>query len=124
MSKLTADRNTKLREGVFLGLEAAEIIFAGGMVAVDASGKAVPATNLGKNCVGRAEHYAKAGEAVRVRRGVFNFVDGAGDITRADIGATAYVVDDQTVTKTQAGGTPAVAGIIWDVDVEGVWIKI
>jgi len=59
-----------------------------------------------------------------VRRGVFNFVDSDGTITRADIGTTAYVADDQTVKK--AAGTPAApaAGIVVDVDAEGVWVRI
>lgn len=76
-------------------------------------GKAVPATAAGTVCAGVAQHQAAAGEPVLVRRGVFNFEDGADDaaLTRADIGATAYVADDQTVKK--AAGTPAasVAGI-------------
>lgn len=125
MASLTADRNTKRREGVLLGLEAAEEIFAGAMVSVDSSGKAVAATADGNDCVGVAQHHAASGEQVRVRRGVFNFADSAGSISRTDIGATAYVVDDHTVKKTLAENeTAATAGIVWDVDADGVWVKI
>ena len=125
MAALTEDRDTKLRDGVFLGLEAASEIFAGAMVSVNSSGKAVPATSGGNVVVGRAEYHVFAGEQVRVRRGVFNYDDSASDITRADIGATVYVADDHTVTKTLAqGATAAVAGIVQDVDAEGVWVKI
>ena len=124
MTKLASDRNTKHREGILLGLEAGEEIFGGGMVAVNANGQAVPATASGKDCVGVARHHAAKGEQVRVRRGTFNFADDAGDITRADIGVTAYVVDDQTITKTKAEGVSAVAGIIRDVDSDGVWVEM
>ncbi|MCY1460857.1 hypothetical protein D9M71_784510 [compost metagenome] len=49
----------------------------------------------------------------------------AGDeITRADIGATAYIVDDQTVAKTDGTSTRSVAGTIRDVDSDGVWVEI
>lgn len=126
MAKLTSDRDTKLREGVLCDFEAAQEIHAGAMVAMDADGKAVPATATGKVCVGVAQHYAAAGERVRVRRGVYSFEDAADDaaLSRADIGATVYVADDQTVKK--AAGSPAapVAGIVADVDAEGVWVKI
>ncbi len=125
MAALTEDRNTKMRDGVFLGLEAAAEIFAGAMVSIDSSGKAVPATSGGNAVVGRAEYHVFTGEQLRVRRGVFNYDDSASDITRADIGATVYVVDDQTVTKTLAeGATAAVAGTVQDVDTEGVWVRI
>lgn len=126
MAALTADRNTKRRDGDLFSFEAAKAIYAGALVAINADGKAVPATAAGTACAGVAQHQAAAGEPVLVRRGVFNFEDGADDaaLTRADIGATAYVADDQTVKK--AAGTPAasVAGIVVDVDAEGVWVRI
>lgn len=124
MAALTADRNTRRRDGDLFSFEAAETVYAGALVAIDADGKAVPATAAGTVCVGVAQHQAAPGEPVLVRRGVFNFVDSDGTITRADIGATAYVADDQTVKK--AAGTPAApaAGIVVDVDAEGVWVRI
>ncbi len=125
MAALTADRNTKRREGDMVSLEAARTIFAGGMVAVDAGGKAVPAAAAGTVCVGVARHQAGAGETVLARRGVYNFADAADDaaLTRADIGSTVYVADDQTVKKKNSGAD-AVAGIVMDVDADGVWVKI
>lgn len=126
MAALTADRNTKRRDGDLFSFEAAAAVYAGALVALNADGKAVPATATGTICVGVARHYAAAGEQVRVRRGVFNFEDAADDaaLTRADIGATVYVADDQTVKK--AAGSPAspVVGTLMDVDAEGVWVKI
>ena len=43
-------------------------------------------------------------------------------ITLADIGADCYIVDDQTVAKTSATNTRSVAGKVFDVDAEGVWV--
>ena len=64
--------------------------------------------------------------SVEVEAGAFNFVNSAGvdAITRADIGSRAFVVDDQTVARSSAGGTRAQAGIILDVTSEGVWVLI
>ena len=75
--------------------------------------------------MGVAQHQAAAGESVLVRRGVFNFVDSDGTTTRAAIGSACFVVDDQTVTAAAAEGAAApVAGIVMDVDAEGVWVRI
>lgn len=125
MAALTGDRDTKRRDGDLFSFESAQTIFAGALAAVNADGKVVPATAAGTVCVGVAQHRAAAGEAVLVRRGVFNLADAADDsaLTRADIGAAVYVADDQSVKKKNAG-TDAVAGIVMDVDAEGVWVKI
>lgn len=121
MAALTGDRNTSRRDGVQFSFEAAAEIFAGGMVALNAAGKAVPATAAGNVCVGVAQNYTTAGDQVGVRRGVFAFGDAADDaaLTRADIGSPCHVADDQTVKK--AAGT--IAGTVVDVDADGVWVK-
>ena len=49
----------------------------------------------------------------------------AGDlIAQADVGADCYIVDDQTVAKTNGTNTRSVAGKIIAVDADGVWVKI
>ncbi len=60
---------------------------------------------------------------VNVRKGLFRFAND-GSVARADIGGTAYVVDDQTVADNDGSSTRSVAGTIKDVDADGVWIKI
>lgn len=131
---LTKDRNTVRREGEELSLPVAagKKVFAGALVAKDASGNATPgavaATLLG---MGRAEEYVDnstggAGDvSVKISKGVFCFANSAsGDlIARADIGNDCYIVDDQTVAKTSATGTRSVAGKVFDVDSSGVWVK-
>jgi hypothetical protein len=134
MSPLTADRNTQRRTGdrLSLGIAANKKIFAGSLVARDAAGNATPGaaatTLIG---VGRAaETVDNTGGAagalqVPIDKGTFHFANSAGDpITVADIGNTCYIEDDETVSKTNAGGnTQSVAGTIYDVDANGVWVQ-
>ena len=125
MAKLDKDRAPKRREGVLFAFPAGAAIFAGSMVSISAEGKAVPATADGTDCVGVAEHAARAGETVRVRRGVFGLdADPAAAFGLADVGSTCMVVDDHTVGKESEDGTAAVAGTVVDVDNAGVWVRI
>ena len=48
-------------------------------------------------------------------------VAGADAITQADVGKTAYIHNDRTVTRNEAGASPA--GLIIDVDEDGVWVE-
>ncbi|MFO1351910.1 MAG: hypothetical protein U1F68_15050 [Gammaproteobacteria bacterium] len=135
MAALTADRDTPLRDGkqFEFPVAASTKIYAGALVALNSSGLAVPgSTSTTLKCVGRADAQAdnSAGAAsainVKTRRGVFRFGNSsAGDlIALADVGASCYIVDDQTVAKTNGGSTRSVAGVIRDVDASGVWVEI
>jgi len=132
---LTGDRDTPSRAGdeLVLPAAAAKKFFAGSLAARDASGNATPgavaATLLG---AGRCAEFVDnsggvAGDkTVRIEKGVFRFGNSADadQITRAEIGADCYIVDDQTVAKTNPGGnTRSVAGKVFDVDASGVWVK-
>ncbi|MDD2769266.1 MAG: hypothetical protein PHT19_11060 [Methylococcus sp.] len=130
---LLADRNTFQRTGETVAhpVAAATKIYAGALVVLNASGLAEPGTTgLGKTAVGRAEAQVDnpgiAGAIqVEVRRGVFKYNNFAADtITRADIGKTCYVVDDETVGKTDATGTRSPAGKVIDIDGNGCWVEI
>ena len=134
MGALTADRNTPWREGKdrVLPAAAAKKIFAGSIVAMDADGNAVPgATATTLLGMGRAEECvdnsggAAGAKGVKISRGVFCFENSAsGDlITRVDIGNNCYIVDDQTVAKTDGTNTRSVAGEVFDVDSDGVWVR-
>jgi hypothetical protein len=133
MAALTGDRNTVARSGnnIVLNAAASKKYFAGALIARDANGRATPgavATTL--KGVGRCEEYvdnsAGADDAVTVKinRGIFQFANSAaGDaITDADIGNDCYIVDDQTVAKTNGTNTRSVAGKVFDVDANGVWV--
>ena len=112
---------------------ASTLIHAGTIACVNASGlltKGAVATTL--KAVGvavrRIDNAAGAASAIRgeVEAGVFGpFVNSsAGDaIALADVGASCFIVDDETVAKTNGGSTRSVAGVVWDVTSEGVWVK-
>jgi hypothetical protein len=115
-----------------MGVAGTKKIYAGSLVARDASGYATPGatatTILG---MGRAEALVDNSSgsdgdlSVDVRKGVFKFANSAGgdEITIADIGSNCYIVDDQTVAKTDGTSTRSVAGKVVDVDSDGVWVK-
>jgi hypothetical protein len=135
MTALTKDRNTHRRDGVqFNDPVAANVkIFAGSLYCLNATGYAVPgSTSTTLKARGRAEETvdntggAAGAKSVEGRRGLFQFANSAStdEITRADINAQCYVVDDQTVAKTHATNTRSVAGVIRDVDSGGVWVEI
>lgn len=132
---LTQDRNVPRTDGVLFAdpAAAATTIYAGALVALNASGQAVPASATvaqRTRGVAQAQVNNSAGAAgallVPIRRGVYRFDNSAaGDlITVADIGAVCYVVDDETVAKTDAVGTRPVAGTIRIVDADGVWVEV
>lgn len=135
MTALTKDRNTPVREGELFsfGVATNVKIFAGSIVMLNATGYATKgATATGQIAAGRAEALAdNTGGAdgaisVDVRAGVFKFANSAaGDaITIAEVGDTCYIVDDQTVAKTDGTGTRSAAGKIVGVDSDGVWVRI
>ncbi|MCY1292295.1 hypothetical protein D9M68_380710 [compost metagenome] len=132
---LSKDRNTKSREGLQFRdpVAAGAKIFAGALVVINATGFAAPgSTATGLRARGVAqEQVDNTGGAdgaldVDTRRGCFPFDNSAAadEITRADIGNQAYIVNDHTVAKTSATNTRSVAGIIRDVTVDGVWVEI
>ncbi|MBN9232763.1 MULTISPECIES: hypothetical protein [Phyllobacteriaceae] len=134
MPALGSDRDTKQRSGEIreLPVKGATVLYAGAMAAVNAAGLVVPmATALGLRGLGRverrADNSAGADGALRARvgAGVYRFANSAAadQITAADIGNDCYGVDDQTVAKTNGANTRSVAGKIYDVDAQGVWVK-
>jgi hypothetical protein len=131
MAALTKDRDTQRRDDVLYAhpVAAGACLYAGGMTALNATGYAVPAAaSAALTVLGVAEGYAdnSAGTdgdlkvSVKVR-GAFKLASD-GSIDRTHIGKAAYVVDDQTVSATNGGGTRPAAGTIRDVDASGVWV--
>jgi hypothetical protein len=134
MAALTAPRNTpeKIGSERAIPLAANAKVYQGGMVQVAASGYGVAAAAVAANVtVGMAcETVDNTGGAagavsVKTRRGVRRFGNSAaGDaIGRTEIGKTVYVVDDQTVAKTDNAGARPAAGKCFDVDANGVWVE-
>ncbi len=135
MVALVAGRLTKEVLGpVFqLPVAAATLIYAGALVCVSAAGFATKgATSTTLKAYGRCETTVdnSAGAAgdlkVTVKSGIFIWANSAaGDlITLADVASDCYIVDDQTVAKTNGGATRSRAGKIVNVDAEGVWVQV
>lgn len=134
MPPLTEDRNTPMKDGELVGVPVAANakIFGGAIVAANASGFGAPgstATTL--TYLGRADGFvdntggADGAKTVQVRRKkVFKFANAAADlVTQADLGKTCYIVDDQTVAKTNGANTRSAAGKVVGVDADGVWVE-
>lgn len=123
----TANRDTAERAAteVNLTVKNDEVIYAGTIVAVDANGEAVSAIDTNTYAVvGRAEEYvdnSADGETIDVRRGVFRWANG-GSFDDSNIGDLAFVEDDQTVTTAASATYDCIAGVIVDVDSDGVWV--
>lgn len=133
MTALTQDRNTLRRDGAQMEppLAANARIFAGALVAINAAGNAVAgssATGLTGAGVAqqRADNTGGIAGAIRVRLSKqphqFGNSAAADAITLADLGKDCFIVDDQTVAKTDGAGTRSRAGRVFDVDADGVWV--
>lgn len=130
MTALTQGRTTELvyPEEFVADVAAAKKCFMGGIACLDASGNATPgATALGLRCAGRFEEEVDnltglAGDKkVKIRSGAYGWNNSASadQITAADRGKACYIVDDQTVAKTDGGGTRSRAGVVHDINANG-----
>lgn len=134
MAALTADKGHDERIGVVFSYDvaAAVKIFAGSLCVLDAAGNLKPGvTGTALKCAGRAKKQvdnsagAAAAVTAEVEEGTFRWNNStAGDlITKADVGALCYIVDDQTVAKTSNTAARSIAGYIRAVDAGGVWVE-
>lgn len=130
---LTEDRNTQMQDGEFISVPMAAVkIFAGSLVAANATGFATPgavATTL--TYLGRAEETvdntgaAPGAKSVLVRRRkAFKFSNYATDpVVQASLGKVCYIFDDFTVALTDGAGARSAAGIVVGLDSDGVWVE-
>lgn len=129
---LSADRNTPtLGAGgvptltnypVYTGVH----IYKGSLVCLNSSGYLVPgSTSTTLKAVGMAlenvdNTTGSSGDLYcQVKQGVSRWANG-NSITFASVGSLAWVVDDQTVSSSASG--KSVAGTIYLVDSQGVWV--
>jgi len=135
MTALSKDKDTKMQLGDVqeFPVLASTIIYAGALVCLNAAGYAVPgATATTLVAAGRADAQAdnsagaNAAINVKVRAGVFRFENSASsdEITIAEIGDNCYIVDDQTVAKTDGSSSRSVAGKVVQIDSQGVWVRL
>lgn len=115
------------------------VIYSGQLVVVNTAGYLVPGSEAAThrkaavasvdNIDGKVDNTGGAAGAKRCRilYGIFPFKSGtSGDaIVVTDRELDCYVIDDETVGKTNPGGnTRSVAGKIVDVDADGVWVSM
>lgn len=134
MTALTSARNTPERTGEVFGypVKAAVKCLQGGLAVLSAGYAAPGSTATTLVAIGRFEETvdntggANGDLNVQVRRGIFKFANSAaGDlIAQADVGADCYIVDDQTVAKTNGSSTRSRAGKVVAVDADGVWVQV
>lgn len=135
MAALTTERSTnEIANGahsLVLPVKASTTIYQGAIVAIDASGYAIPGKKAtGLKTAGRAEETvvndgADGAVTIQVTRGVFvynNTATAANKITEANVLGPCYIEDDQTVTKLATGAS--IAGTVVRVDDEGVAVEM
>lgn len=129
MANLTAARSTPrcLGDEFEYGVLASQEIYKGSLVFLTAAGYATPTAAVGLRCVGVAQKTvdnsdgASADVNVKVMAGVHEFHNSASadEITIADLEKVCFVVDNQTVAKTDSAGTRAVAGVVKSLAPDG-----
>lgn len=132
MTATTEGRNTKRRTGDKLSVVVnnGATIYAGTLVTLlTATGLAVSGGTASAGIAVGVASETITGDGVKttdVERGIFQFANSAAAdlIAKADIGATCYVVDNQTVAKTDNSAARKAAGKIIDVDAGGVWVEV
>jgi len=130
---LSRERNSiQIGDGLLreIGVKANTKIYAGAIVVNDAGVAAPGRTALGLVAIGRAERTidntggADGAQRVPVRRGVFGFANKADDpVVAADIGKDCYLVDDETVAKTSDTNTRSIAGKVFSIDGDTVFVE-
>lgn len=132
MSALAAARNTRQMADVARAplpwlMKGATTVYQGSLVMLS-GGYAVPgATATGKVAAGRAKKTvinagADGALPIEVEEGIFKWANDGGDpVVAADMGATVYITDDQTVSHTATG--KSAAGKAIQLDSDGVWVK-
>lgn len=138
MAAATADRDTQEKIAAFsfdhgcLGTDSTQF-YKGTQVGIDLStGRLVNAiaADLNVQVVGCCSENrltlagASNTKRVQFRSGIFNYASGtAGEaIVEADRGQVCYVLDNQTVGLDGNTAANSIAGRIYDVDADGVWV--
>jgi hypothetical protein len=138
MSNLTQERNTPqygidvIPQLAYYPAAAAAVLYQGGLAVLKAGVAERGQTATGLVALGRIEKTvdnsagAAGAKSVQIRQGVFKFANSAAAdaIAAADIGTDCFIVDDQTVAKTNGTATRSRAGKVVGVEPDGVWVLI
>ncbi len=136
MAALTKTRDTQRygQEGLPakypVKMKASTKALGGGIAVIDAGYAAPGRAATGLIALGRFENDcdnssgAAGDKTAEILSGCFKWGNSsAGDlIAQADVGKDCYIVDDQTVAKTDGSASRSKAGKIVMVDTDGVWV--
>ena len=116
------EHDTPQTSGDYARLTAGEKVYAGNVAVVCATNGLAYAVNTEAvggtlTVCGVFQHTADAGEGVVVKRGGF-ILENAGNITKKEIGATAYSISTNAWTVTKTSGTKTI-GKVADVRDDG-----
>lgn len=135
MAALSANRSFKragtVRRTTKAPVAANAVIYSGAIVAINAAGYAVPASDTaGVKVIGVAwgssannTGGANGALTVEVAEGDFEMVNAAGAVTQASLFRSVVVADDQTVTTAAVGVNDIVAGIAVDITATTVVVR-
>lgn len=133
-AKDTPKRGTEPLQRVFdHPVKASTKVYAGGIAVVDATGYAIPGkTATGLTAIGYFEQSVdnSAGASgdllVRIVPGTRKCKNSAttDEIKQADFGKTCFIVDDETVAKTDGSSARSAAGKVVGIEADGVWVQI
>ena len=128
---LSADRNTLRRDAkqYSFPVAASTKLYKGGAVCLDASGNAIaPTATTGQRTVGIAledcdnSSGLAAALSIKVQAGCYRFDNYGSGLTKADIGSLVSWHNDVSVVAYS--GSLSVAGIMRDIDSDGVWVEL
>ena len=121
LAVFAGEHDTPQVSGDYAKLTAGEAVYAGNIAAVGTNGLAyaVNTAAVGGTLTvcGVFQHSAAAGESVIAKRGGF-ILEQVGNITKTEIGATAYSISTNAWTVTKTSGTKTV-GKVADVRDDG-----
>ena len=131
----TAARNTQtrqLRTQIAVPLKANAIVYEGCLVAVDATGygvNGITATGLTVIGIANKSYDNTGGSSGAINADVLccqaYLGNSGGDaVTEASFGTAVYMVDNDTVSKTNGSSTESQAGICTGLDSGGVWVSL
>jgi hypothetical protein len=121
--ELPQKASTKIYQGALVVLNAGYAAPGSTATGLIAAGVAMLNPNTG---VSDTTGLADGAVTIRVRQGVFKFLNGTGGdvIAQADVGKYCYIIDDQTVAKSSNSSARSKAGIIIAVEASGVWVAV
>lgn len=106
-------------------------VFTGALVVLDTSGNAKPGvTGTGLRARGVATNEvdnttgAAGDKIIESRTGVYAFLNSGDSIAQIDVGHECFIVDDQTVHRTDGSGTRSVAGIVDRLEAGKVYVDV